>query len=77
MITITKTLQPSVKLTAKEVARFKKMIIDNENVTNACTYARINYRTFTKAISGQTTIRVKQRDRLNTFCDLLQGKSAA
>lgn len=77
MITVTKTItiHPSVRLTKPQIERFKRLIVKDENIKNACEFSNINYRTFRKALKGNHAIKEEQRDKLTEFCDILENKT--
>lgn len=72
MATITKRVRLNVTLSKSEIARVNKLVVDQLNISKACEYAELNYRTFNRGLEG-LAIKDDQRDKLLKFCDIVEG----
>lgn len=65
-----------VALTVSERAAIRRDVIAMNYGRKACLFARINFRTFKKALSGHG-IKQRQRDKLVQFCELVKALKVA
>lgn len=73
------TINPAslnITLTASQKKRINESIVNKANINKACGYAGISTRYFNRALDGGN-IKSDKRDLLLSFCDLVEGKSAA
>lgn len=66
-----------VSLSKHEKSRIRKLIVKTKNLNAACVYAGINDRTFNRALNESHAIKSDQRDKLISFCDLVEGTNVA
>lgn len=66
----------NVTLTDYQKARINEQIVGKANIMKACEYADISFQSFNRAMDGKP-LKNDQRDLLLSFCDLVEGKTAA
>lgn len=75
-ISVAAGLLVTVALDPAERAAIKRDIVKMNYGRKACIFARINFRTFRKALKGHP-IKVDQRNKLVRFCELVKQLQAA